>query len=306
MADQRNYTGTLMVGNVVMECFLAADTLLEVVGCANATFSEEHTHACYELLYCRRGEGFQFVSDKAHAYAAGSVFLFAPFTTHAHISSVDYPEIRCSIRFEIPKEQPAEAERSAVWPLLRQLRQQGFFSFTASGGMRRILELLTEAAAQTQPAGALPVGGLLTALLSYVFQELGDPLRAWSAPLPAGWETSASLNQRKFLIDHFFDQLVNSNARMEDLCAQVHLSPSQLNRIIREIFGTTFKQKLIEVRIAYIKYFLKYSDMSINEIAQRTNFLENSNFSLFFKQHCGETPSQYRARERRQAGAAAP
>lgn len=296
---ERHYTANVMVGNLLLEYFFSDRTFLEVCDGVNSSFTEEHSHASYELLICKRGSGFQFVDNCAHAYGDASVFLFAPFTRHAHISNAEQAEIRCSFRLQVAKEQPLEGSgQRAAASVIEHLKEQGYFSFTAGPALMGALEDLGQVLREPKAHNGLLVGGIMSALLSHVFQEISVSICQWSETAPADWASTGDLNYRKFLIDHFFDQLVNRNARIEDLCQQVHLSPSQLNRVIREIFGMTFKQKLIEVRIAYIKYFLKFSDMSINEIAQRTNFLENSNFSLFFKQHCGETPSQFRARER--------
>ena len=103
---------------------------------------------------------------------------------------------------------------------------------------------------------------------------------------------------RRRIIDSFFGQALDGSARIEDLCEQVHISPSSLNRVIRELYGTSFKQKLIESRIAYIKYYLKYTDFSIRAVAEKTGFAEDNRLSLFFKQHAGQSPTQYRLQER--------
>ena len=291
----QHYTANVMVGNLLLECFFSAKTLQELNEGANRSFTEEHSHASYELLICKRGTGFQFVNNCAHTYGDHSVFLFAPFTKHAHISSAQSPEIRCSIRFEVAKEQPfADGNRADA--ILRHLNQQGFFCFDADEQLMELLQQLIELSQSDRQQISFLLDGVMAQLMGRVFRQISLSVSRWQEE--TDWSPTADLSQRIFLIDHFFDQLVNRNARIEDLCQEVHMSPSQLNRVIREIFGVTFKQKLIEVRIAYIKYFLKYSDMPISEIAQRSNFLENSNLSLFFKQHCGETPSQYRARER--------
>lgn len=293
--QERHYTATAMVGGLMLECFFSSSSFLSTSDGANSVFTEEHAHANYELLICRGGHGFQFVNNCAHTYGNASVFLFAPFTRHAHISNDIQAERRCSFRFQPAKDQPNEksARGSAV---LEQLEEQGYAALTASPLLLYALDELTRMLAVQNRAGPL-VDGITALILSDVFQTLEDMAGRRKKMQHEDWSSIGDLNYRRFLIDHFFDQLVNRNARMEDLCQQVHLSPNQLNRVIREIFGMTFKQKLTEVRIAYIKYFLKYSNLTINEIAQKTNFLENSNFSLFFKQHCGETPSQYRARE---------
>lgn len=295
--EQQVYSVRSSVGGLPVECFLSAHTFFEHG--AQRTFSEDHVHACFELLLCRRGTGFQFVDGKAHAYSEGSVFVLKPFVTHAHIGSGG-PEVRYSIRFILPEGQELSGRcEPLVAGALRRLRENGYFEFQAAPELLGLIDSMAAAVRDGSPGAQLVLGGLLSALLSYVVRELGatfevGPLHAAAADNP---------NLRKFLIDDFFDQLIDSNARMEDLCSRVHLSQSQLNRVIRELYGTTFKQRMIDVRLAYIKYFLKYSSLSVHQIAQRTGFQEDGNLSLFFKQHCGMSPTQYRLAERAAPGA---
>ena len=302
----RHYIVHALAGGMVLECFLDARTFFESGDLpfsprapekdgACRTFSEEHSHASYELLVCRRGQGFQFVSGTAREYRAGSIFLFAPYVPHAHISDAAQGEIRYSIRFQLPDRPVPELEGGEIArQVFAALRQQGYCTFSAGEEAVGIIDLTAGEVRRGGPYAPLMLEGLLSALFACVFREIHAALVHQKSAVPGSWQSDSVINKRRFLIDHFFDHLIDSNAKMEELCRQVHLSPSQLNRVIREMFGTTFKQKLIEVRLAYIKYFLQYSDLSITQIAQRTNFPEDSNFSLFFKQHCGMSPSAYR------------
>ena len=317
-AQNSHYIVHALAGGTVLECFLDARTFFEsdgtpcrifseAAGGPRHTFSEEHSHACYELLVCRRGQGFQFVNGAAREYSPNSIFLFAPYTPHAHISDAAQGDVRYSIRFELPDKPLPELEGGEITrQVFTALHQRGFFDFVAGPEAVGIIDMVAEEVKRGSFYTPLMLEGLLSALFACVYRELHAALVLQKGTAPGSWQADSVINKRRFLIDHFFDHLIDSNAKMEELCRQVHLSPSQLNRVIREMFGTTFKQKLIEVRIAYIKYFLQYSDLSITEIAQRTNFPEDSNFSLFFKQHCGMSPSAYRQACRTQKKASLP
>ncbi len=294
---EQTYSVRASAGNLPIECFLAAHTFFAADSAGQPAFSEDHVHACFELIFCKRGAGFQFIGGVGHPYASNSIFLITPFTTHAHISNAQAPEIRYSVRFILPEGQELSSSCDpAVEYALKKLRQNGYFHFMAENAPLPIIDMIADTVRTHPVCAELVLGGLLSALFSYVFQEIC--LAFGEGASPGRQLLAENANTRKFLIDNFFDQLIDSNARMEELCSRVHLSPSQLNRVIRELYGTTFKQRMIEVRLAYIKYFLKYSDLPVREIAQRTGFPEDSNLSLFFKQHCGVSPTQYRQAER--------
>ena len=297
-AVEQGFTVRAFAGELPVECFLSARGFLEDLSQRQPSFSEDHVHACYELLLCRKGSGYQFIEGTAHAYTNESVFLLAPFVTHAHIADPDSAEVRCSIRFILP-DAAAFSGRSdpALSAALERLRKEQYAQFFASRQIIAIADLLSEAVCSAESSALLVLAGLLSALFSSVFAELGrlyGSAKESVAPMLRAESDSA----RRLIIDSFFGQSLDGSARIEDLCEQVHISPSSLNRVIRDLYGTSFRQKLIEARVAYIKYYLKYTDLPIRAVAEKTGFIEDNKLSLFFKQHAGLSPTQYRQRER--------
>ena len=292
------FTVRAFAGDLPVECFLSARGFLEDHSLLRPSFSEDHVHASFELLLCRKGSGYQFIEGVAHAYTDESVFLLAPFVTHAHIANPGSSEVRCSIRFILPDAASFSGRSEPVLSgALERLRREQYAQFLANSQIISIANLLTDAVCSSESSALLVLGGLLSALFSSVFAELGrlyGGAKESAAPMLRAESDSA----RRLIIDSFFGQSLDGSARIEDLCEQVHISPSSLNRVIRELYGTSFKQKLIEARVAYIKYYLKYTDLAIRAVAEKTGFIEDNKLSLFFKQHAGLSPTQYRQRER--------
>ncbi len=294
-APDQVFTVRAFAGELPVECFFSARGFLED---HNPSFSEDHVHASFELLLCRKGSGYQFIEGSAHAYADESVFFLAPFVTHAHIGNPGSAEVRCSIRFILPEAAAfsgrCEPPLSAA---LEQLRREQYAQFPATRQVIAIADLLADAVCSAESTALLVLGGLLSALFSSVFAEL---IRHYGGGKNGGAPRlrAESDSARRLIIDSFFGRSLDGTARIEDLCEQVHLSQSSLNRVIRELYGTSFKQKLIEARVAYIKYYLKYTDLPVRAVAEKTGFAEDNKLSLFFKQHAGLSPTQYRQRER--------
>lgn len=292
------FTVRAFAGELPVECFLSTRGFWEDRSQRSPSFSEDHVHAAHELLLCRKGNGYQFISGAAHAYTDESVFLLAPFVTHAHIGADTSPEVRCSVRFILPEAAAFSGRcEPALVAALERLRREQFAFFPATKQIITISNLLTDAVCSSESTAMLVLGGLLSALFSSVFAEL---TRLYSGGRESATPRllSESDSARRLIIDSFFGQSLDGSARIEDLCEQVHLSQSSLNRVIRELYGTSFKQKLIEARIAYIKYYLKYTDLPIRAVADKTGFVEDNKLSLFFKQHTGQSPTQYRQQER--------
>lgn len=297
-AGDQVFTVRAFAGDLPVECFLSARGFLEDHSHVRPSFSEDHVHASFELLLCRKGSGYQFIEGAAHAYDDESVFLLSPFVTHAHIANPGSAEVRCSIRFILPEAAAFSGRcEPGLAAALERLKKEQYAQFSANAQAIAIADLLTEAVCSAESTALLVLSGLLSALFSSVFAEL---TRLYGGGKDSGTPRlrAESDSARRLIIDSFFGQSLDGSARIEDLCEQVHISPSSLNRVIRELYGTSFKQKLIESRVAYIKYYLKYTDLPIRAVAEKTGFLEDNKLSLFFKQHAGLSPTQYRQRER--------
>ncbi len=83
--------------------------------------------------------------------------------------------------------------------------------------------------------------------------------------------------------------------RVEDLARMADISPYQLNRRIRAIFGITPTQLIAKTRIDSASLLLREGKTPIAEIAQRVGYCDQSAFSRQFKARVGLTPRQYRA-----------
>ncbi len=100
--------------------------------------------------------------------------------------------------------------------------------------------------------------------------------------------------ERNFIIEEFFEYNYNSSVTAFDLAKLLHISIRQLNRIMRDRFNMTFKQKIIEKRIEVSKNLLKNTELPVEVISDMVGYDTTSNFSTIFKLKTGYTPSEYR------------
>ena len=88
--------------------------------------------------------------------------------------------------------------------------------------------------------------------------------------------------------DHARDHLVGYYA--DKMC----VTPKYLSKIVKETSGRSVPDWLSELLILDAKNMLRHTDMTIKEISARLNFPSQSFFFRFFKNHTGQTPTQYR------------
>ena len=73
---------------------------------------------------------------------------------------------------------------------------------------------------------------------------------------------------------------------------QLNITPKYLSSVVKEVSGKTAARWIDESVILEAKTLLKYSGMSIQEIAYHLNFSTQSFFGKYFTQHTGTSPSR--------------
>lgn len=133
-------------------------------------------------------------------------------------------------------------------------------------------------------------------LLAGYLYKLGSILYRHRPELQA--EAAKPLKREEILFKEFI-RLVSEHHRKErrvDFYAeQLFLSPKHFSTVIKKVSGKTAGQWIDEYVILEAKTLLKYSAMSIQEVAYYMNFPNPSFFGKYFKQHTGMSPSEYKA-----------
>ena len=111
-------------------------------------------------------------------------------------------------------------------------------------------------------------------------------------------EAAKPLKREEILFKEFI-KLVSEHHRKErrvDFYAeQLYLSPKHFSTVIKKVSGKTAGHWIDEYVILDAKTLLKYSAMSIQEVAYYMNFPNPSFFGKYFKHHTGMSPSEYKA-----------
>lgn len=89
-------------------------------------------------------------------------------------------------------------------------------------------------------------------------------------------------------------QCFNEAVILADLAAQLDLSIRSFNRRFKQATGITAGQYLHNLRLDNAKELLRTSNLSINEIAGQSGYLDSSYFCARFKKEMGQSPLAYR------------
>lgn len=237
-----------------------------------------HCNAEFELHIIVSGSCALDVDDQVYPLSVGSAIVIAPNHFHSSSSVTDSFE-RLSIGLVAQKD-------SYVADLLYKLSELPVFQLTEPQ-MNICRQLLQEASTSGLFHAELS-HAYLTVLLAGILRMVHPDYTVSGSPWKRG------TYQLYNTIDLFFSSWPEPLGSEHELAQLVHLSRRQLNRILLQYYGMTFREKLMRSKMDYAAWLLRTSDEAVCEIARRVGYSTESAFFVSFKRYFGITPMEYR------------
>ena len=138
------------------------------------------------------------------------------------------------------------------------------------------------------------IGGLIAATI----YKVGDILTHYLTEHP---EVDSPIHNRAEEYFRQFTELLGEHYKHERSVGfsarQLCITPKYLTTLITRISGKSVSEWIDNYGILEAKTLLKYSNMSVQEIAYYLNFPNQSFFGSYFKRNAGMSPSQYKAKK---------
>ena len=138
------------------------------------------------------------------------------------------------------------------------------------------------------------IGGLIAATI----YKVGDILTHYLTEHP---EVDSPMHNRAEEYFKQFTELLGEHYKHERsvgfYARQLCITPKYLTTLIKRISGKSVSEWIDSYVILEAKTLLKYSNMSVQEIAYYLNFPNQSFFGSYFKRNAGMSPSQYKAKQ---------
>jgi transcriptional regulator GlxA family with amidase domain len=84
--------------------------------------------------------------------------------------------------------------------------------------------------------------------------------------------------------------------KVGDLARRADLSPSQLQREFRRLFGMTVGDYILRLRLLMARRRLRTTTDAVGRIATECGFYDQAHFTRAFRKYTGQTPLDYRRR----------
>ena len=92
----------------------------------------------------------------------------------------------------------------------------------------------------------------------------------------------------------YVDRHCHESITLEDVAEVVHVSPSRVRHVFKDVTGVGFKEHVTNVRLAEAKRLLLSTDLSVAEIARAVSYTNLHQFYRVFYRSCAMSPGEYR------------
>ena len=241
-----------------------------------------HRHGYQEVIIITRGEGFHRIDWEDHHLAGPHAVLVAQGKLHLF-------RVAPGSRGWVIDFAPAFLPPNASWVFSH------FFALSAVplddpaglGRIEALCGLLAEQGAQ-DGGGGETVGYLLAALLSLLDTRVQD--RA----LRGRPERRGDFH----MVKHFLgvlDSHYQTEKKLDFYARHLRINPRRLTSVCKQIMGRTPASLLEERCMVEARRFLAQSDLTVQQIALRLGYEDQSYFTKVFRKVVNDTPARFRA-----------
>lgn len=137
---------------------------------------------------------------------------------------------------------------------------------------------------------------IVSGLIAATIYKVGDIMYHYLAEHPEEQNNSHNRAEEYFKqFTHLLGEHFREERSVGFYARQLCITPKYLNTLIKRISGQSVSEWIDNYVILEARTLLKYSTMSIQEIAYYLNFPNQSFFGSYFKRNTGMSPSQYKA-----------
>lgn len=259
--------------------------------------SSPHKHHFFELIYVLKGSGIHNINENNYEFKKGDVFLLTP--EDAHTLKIIVPTKFCIIDFtkSFFSKSGRQAEKMDVSDFFKRLEYIFHNHHNIKGNIildadKIIFEVLINQLIKEKKVKQLfreiVTQNIVFLLLHFIARSIHQNISkdfVTKNPKNRIYEVTAYIQQ------NIYDKEL---IRIENLAAHFHKSADHMSRHFKLQTGSTIKDYITQYKLNLIQTRLKFSDLTISEIADEMNFTDESHLNKMFKSVFGKTAKQFR------------
>ncbi|MBE6956981.1 MAG: helix-turn-helix domain-containing protein [Ruminococcaceae bacterium] len=262
-----------------------------------STPSTPHTHLNCELFFINQGQCTARCGEQEYICNRSDILLVGDGLRH-NVSRLSPDAVLYSFHFSfVPDRQDA--------PLYSRLRDRISSPVLLQGQetLLSVLNLIRQEFALRRSMYDTAIDALLQVFYTQLLRCLLDaPVSDLSQPFQIDPPTDLehrlcdSVPQIFYtaILDSFFNSLPVEEATLSLLALCLHLSTVQARRVVKQYYGISFQEKLIQTKLKKSRLLMDTTDLSLKAIAEQVGYSSYRAFFKAFADHFGQTPSEYR------------
>lgn len=280
-----------------------------------------HQHNTYEIVYTREGEFFQQIEAKRYKYTARSCCLLNRNIRHKEEYTSAFSLINLSISADFLKGILAMEQEnplfhgSLLWRNNEELKQffssefhdqsqsrKSFINFIPTPQTLEDQDVIHDILDQLAHIMVSPEPGdlfLFQSLICKILFQLTNRQRYSTTPINLGTEAEDRIFAQ---ITQLMESTKGRISRSE-LSEQLNYSGDYLNKIVNKYTGMSIFQYGNSHTMQHVAWLLIHSDQTVSQIISDLGFTDRTHFYQLFQKEYGETPRQFRLRNRSTIGA---
>lgn len=259
-----------------------------------------HEHSMYEIHWMMDGEMNMVVNGQLYKQSVGDLLFIRPGMTHSCTGAGPQGFTYFSVHFSVHDTS-----------FCRELNRCKDIYYPADSVLAQGLSssLSTLYCLATEHLSSPPPAFKQMKVHAAVFELLGSLVGQLSQT------PSVTLSKKEAIARQIAEQIEDSvkyihlhgesqeteRTWIQDIAKELNLSPSQVNRTFREVYGKAPRKFLSETLLGEAQRLLKQTDLSMDHIAMMLGYKTNAHFSRQFKRWTGMAPSEYRNRVQQQS-----
>lgn len=244
-----------------------------------------HSHAKngYEIHLIANGKGILETPNGQYKLSKNSLYITGPNVFHKQIPNKQNPMNELCVYLKI-----SSGSRDSA---INYFTSQPFWIGKSNNAIRTILSQMIEENEKNEQWSE----SILSALCIKLIAEMA---RLYSPESISSNQTQNDndLNEsRSWILDQLVLDLDDGvNATLDDFAKRMGVCSRQAERIIKEHYGSSFKNLKYESRMAMAATLLEQKNISIEECAAKCGYASASSFISAFKHKYNVTPKKYR------------
>jgi AraC-like DNA-binding protein len=260
-----------------------------------------HKHHFFELIYVLDGSGIHNINRNNYGFSKGDVFLLTP--DDAHTFQVSTLTKFCIIDFTksfFSKSSSRQNEKMDMSDFFKRLEYIFHNHHNVRGNIisatdKNLFELLVNQLI-AEKEDELLFNEIVTQ--NIVFLLLHFIARNIQQNIANNIQEQNSKNKIHEITAYVQHNIYNKELiKLEKLAEHFNKSADHLSRYFKSHTGSTIKDYITQYKLNLIQTRLRFSNLTISEIADEMNFTDESHLNKIFKSVFGKTASQFKKEE---------